>query len=74
MKKKGQIAEAGVVEGVSDTYVLTTFIHNMATDKDWTLDSDSAVHVYSRKMFNSLVANKAGTVKMVQTRKGLSKW
>jgi len=66
--------EAGVVEGVSDTYVLMTFIHNMATDKDWTLDSDSAVHVYSRKMFNSLVANKAGTVKMVQTRKGLSKW
>ena len=33
LKKKRQIAEADIVEGVSDTYMLTTFIDNTSIDK-----------------------------------------
>ena len=66
MKKKGQIIEVGVAEGVSDTYVLTVSIDNTFTDKRWILDSYSTVHVCSQKeMFNSLTAKKEKTVKMV---------
>ena len=39
---------------------------NTYQDKDWIFDSDSTVHVCSHKdMFNSLVAKKEGTVKMM---------
>jgi len=66
LKMKGWTAEADVVEGVLDTYVLTTSIYNTSTDKGWILDSDSVVHVCSQKeMFNSLIAKEEGTVKMV---------
>jgi len=65
LKKKRQTAEAGVAEGVSDTYVLTIFIDNTSTAKGWILEFGSTVHVCSQKeMFNSLVAKEEGTVKM----------
>jgi len=54
-----------VAEGISNTYVLMAFTNNTSTDKNWILDSGSAVHVCSQKeMFNSLIVEK-GSVKMV---------
>ena len=68
MKKKEKNTESDVVEGVSDTNVLTTSIDNTSTDKSGILDADSAVHVCSqKKMFNSLVEKEEGTINIVDS-------
>jgi len=66
LKKKRRATEADVVEGVSDTYVLMTFIDNISTHKGWILNSGSTGYVCSQKeMFYSFVAKEEGTAQMV---------
>ena len=45
LKKKRQTAKADIVKGLQDTYVLTAFVDNTYTDKEWILDSDSVIYV-----------------------------
>ena len=68
MKKKRQAAEADIVMSGVDTKVLmASYIEdNTSQGKRWIFDFRSTAHVFSHKdMFNSLLANEEGNVKMV---------
>ena len=55
------------MSGVEDAGVLTaSYEDNTSQGKSWIFDSGSTVHVRSQKeLFNSLVANEEGTIKMM---------
>jgi len=68
LKKKGQVAKAGVtLSDLEEIEVLmTSYKDNTSQGKGWIFDSGSTVHVCSqKKLFNSLVAKEEGIVKMV---------
>ena len=68
LEKKGQAAKADVaLISVEDTEILmTSYEDNTSQSKSWIFDSGCVVHVWSQKeLFNSLVANEEGIVKMV---------
>jgi len=68
LKKKGEYAEANVaISGVDTEVLMTSYVEeNTSQGINWIFNFSSTVHVcFHKEMFNSLVAKRKWTIKMV---------